>query len=171
MPKRPATPPGNAPTICPGCGNTELVRAEVAGWLVNRPGARCLVCGHRFGVSKQAYEQLRPPQPGEPFEKYEDFRSIFMRTPLTAAQTVGAVIGLITALAISFWVEWHTDRLGPLTYVLIATCMYAGWKAANWLFPPPMNIPGKCRHCGYDLRGTTSGRCPECGNTVEQDGM
>ena len=23
--------------------------------------------------------------------------------------------------------------------------------------------PGHCRQCGYNLRGNTSGRCPECG--------
>jgi hypothetical protein len=23
--------------------------------------------------------------------------------------------------------------------------------------------PGQCRHCGYDLTGNVSGRCPECG--------
>jgi hypothetical protein len=25
---------------------------------------------------------------------------------------------------------------------------------------------GLCAHCGYDLRGTSSGRCPECGTAV-----
>ena len=31
------------------------------------------------------------------------------------------------------------------------------WRRAR-LFPP-----GHCKHCGYDLRGLTAGRCPECG--------
>jgi len=26
---------------------------------------------------------------------------------------------------------------------------------------------GLCAHCGYDLRGTSSGRCPECGTAFE----
>ncbi len=25
------------------------------------------------------------------------------------------------------------------------------------------SIPGHCQHCGYDLTGNVSGRCPECG--------
>ncbi len=27
----------------------------------------------------------------------------------------------------------------------------------------PAKQPGVCSHCGYDLRGNTTGRCPECG--------
>jgi hypothetical protein len=26
--------------------------------------------------------------------------------------------------------------------------------------------PGYCATCGYDLRGLTSGRCPECGHEI-----
>lgn len=29
---------------------------------------------------------------------------------------------------------------------------------------------GACLHCGYDLTGSTSGRCPECGEAVEKTG-
>jgi hypothetical protein len=30
--------------------------------------------------------------------------------------------------------------------------------------------PGQCRHCGYDLTGNVSGRCPECGAAVRSTG-
>lgn len=30
---------------------------------------------------------------------------------------------------------------------------------------------GKCRRCNYDLRGNTSGRCPECGTTMLGEGV
>ncbi|MEE8171219.1 MAG: hypothetical protein V3T70_11795 [Phycisphaerae bacterium] len=30
--------------------------------------------------------------------------------------------------------------------------------------------PGRCRHCGYDLTGNVSGRCPECGTIISADG-
>ena len=38
----------------------------------------------------------------------------------------------------------------------------SGWLTW-WLLRdgPPL---GRCAHCGYDLRGTDSDRCPECGN-------
>ena len=28
---------------------------------------------------------------------------------------------------------------------------------------------GRCRNCGYDLRGNASGCCPECGTAIPQD--
>ena len=28
-------------------------------------------------------------------------------------------------------------------------------------------LPGYCEHCGYDLTGNVSGRCPECGKSIE----
>jgi hypothetical protein len=30
-------------------------------------------------------------------------------------------------------------------------------------------LEGYCRRCGYDLRGTTSARCPECGQAIAAD--
>jgi tRNA(Ile2) C34 agmatinyltransferase TiaS len=27
---------------------------------------------------------------------------------------------------------------------------------------------GACQKCGYDLTGNASGRCPECGTTIEE---
>lgn len=29
--------------------------------------------------------------------------------------------------------------------------------------PPPPERPDRCPACGYDLRGVTTQRCPECG--------
>ncbi|RJP32468.1 MAG: hypothetical protein C4547_13800 [Phycisphaerales bacterium] len=29
--------------------------------------------------------------------------------------------------------------------------------------------PNECGHCGYDLTGNVSGRCPECGRAVERE--
>ena len=30
--------------------------------------------------------------------------------------------------------------------------------------------PTACKHCGYDLTGNVSGRCPECGKPVDDSG-
>lgn len=37
--------------------------------------------------------------------------------------------------------------------------------ASTIFFDPPLS-PGTCRSCGYDLRGNSSGRCPECGTVI-----
>jgi hypothetical protein len=29
--------------------------------------------------------------------------------------------------------------------------------------------PGHCQHCGYDLTGNVSGRCPECGEATNEE--
>gem|GEM_PF-7012270 len=40
------------------------------------------------------------------------------------------------------------------------------FAALAFYLRPPRPKPGACRACGYDLRGNTSGRCPECGGVV-----
>jgi hypothetical protein len=71
--------------------------------------------------------------------------------------------------------EWSTDRVfsTPVLYVI----------APQWTVPAAFGIlpagrlvrrrrwrrwqaAGRCRSCGYDLRGSASGVCPECGRTV-----
>jgi hypothetical protein len=39
---------------------------------------------------------------------------------------------------------------------------------AIWLWPQGA-VPGGCSSCGYDLRGNSSGICPECGNPFVAD--
>jgi hypothetical protein len=31
--------------------------------------------------------------------------------------------------------------------------------------------PGHCEHCGYNLTGNVSGRCPECGTAIKREGQ
>lgn len=35
-----------------------------------------------------------------------------------------------------------------------------------WPQRPAWTRPGHCVHCGYDLTGNATGRCPECGKEV-----
>ncbi|MBN1342282.1 MAG: hypothetical protein JXQ73_06360 [Phycisphaerae bacterium] len=37
------------------------------------------------------------------------------------------------------------------------------WSYKLWRPSRPWLWAGRCRKCGYDLTGNTSGRCPECG--------
>jgi len=36
----------------------------------------------------------------------------------------------------------------------------------RWYFFP-IRLPGRCRRCGYNLTGNTSGMCPECGSAIK----
>lgn len=38
--------------------------------------------------------------------------------------------------------------------------------AVRWADKRPSAKPGRCRSCGYNLTGNTSGVCPECGAAV-----
>ncbi len=37
-----------------------------------------------------------------------------------------------------------------------------------WLDRPRRPLAGHCRRCGYNLRGLTEARCPECGAGFEE---
>ena len=39
--------------------------------------------------------------------------------------------------------------------------------ALLWYLDRRRHSPGHCRKCGYNLTGNVSGRCPECGQTIE----
>jgi len=61
-------------------------------------------------------------------------------------------------------VRWPVLALDTLFWTLPAI-VFLVWRrgrrearAARWA------AEGKCRGCGYDLRGSASGRCPECGD-------
>ena len=51
----------------------------------------------------------------------------------------------------------------PLLLVGVPTALL--WWRDRRRFPP-----GYCQHCGYNLTGNVSGRCPECGTTISLDG-
>lgn len=46
----------------------------------------------------------------------------------------------------------------------------AGVALGVWLIGRRYRDPAKCPDCGYDIRGLTSGTCPECGSLVNGEG-
>jgi hypothetical protein len=46
-------------------------------------------------------------------------------------------------------------------YVLLPPLLVGAWLLRGRRYKAPL-----CRHCGYDLTGNVSGRCPECGTPV-----
>ncbi|GMU84537.1 MAG: hypothetical protein AMXMBFR47_44060 [Planctomycetota bacterium] len=53
----------------------------------------------------------------------------------------------------------------PLWMFFVAFAVMAG---ALWWSHLRRPGAGACKHCGYDLTGNVSGRCPECGVGVER---
>jgi hypothetical protein len=54
-------------------------------------------------------------------------------------------------------------RTVPLWILFVAIGLPTTWL---WRLDRRRPAPGACR-CGYDLTGNTSGRCPECGQAME----
>ena len=154
---------------CQNCGSDELVRARIDRW--NRlgwRGARCLVCGERFLVPNEVYNALRKPELGEPYETLGDRWQIMLHQrmrPLHLATTLGAFgVGVVVAC--------YLFRRFPYTWppaIAILACTVGGWLCGWRLSPSTASIPGHCPLCRYDLRGTISSRCPECGAQLDEN--
>jgi hypothetical protein len=72
-----------------------------------------------------------------------------------------ALLAAGTALVAIVLVE-PTDLDGPLSDAVIIGASAAAWSAIVHLVLRPIRR-ARCVACGYDLRGTTGPRCPECG--------
>lgn len=60
--------------------------------------------------------------------------------------------------------QYHLFTIGPLALFVVSLAVL-GWSALGvmeWLRRPRQQTGGRCRECGYDLRGGHE-RCPECG--------
>ena len=58
--------------------------------------------------------------------------------------------------------QHRTDLWLPLWPMIAAVVLCI---ALVWLWPTRVRA-SKCGHCGYNLTGNVSGRCPECGTTT-----
>jgi hypothetical protein len=74
------------------------------------------------------------------------------------------------------WTPWfRTDERVPATRLFgkqvslplwLPVAAIAASTAYLWRADRRRPPPGHCQHCGYDLTGNVSGRCPECGTWI-----
>ncbi len=64
-------------------------------------------------------------------------------------------------------IRGQRDVLLPSWPIAVPLVIWLGLKAERWRY---RRRTGHCRHCGYDLTGNVSGRCPECGTNVQSGG-
>jgi hypothetical protein len=81
--------------------------------------------------------------------------------------TIPAMLGLA---ALYLWVLGGFNQFyfpsagtGERLKLLTIPCAVAAGLAV-WLLRPRAYPPGRCRRCGYDLRGLPNEGCPECGH-------
>jgi hypothetical protein len=63
--------------------------------------------------------------------------------------------------------SWPDGRTILYLGVWILLVPLATTTAVLWWLDRRRIPPGHCRHCGYNLTGNTSGRCPECGTACD----
>lgn len=92
-------------------------------------------------------------------------------TPLTefAARRLGMPITVTSvslptiAAAAGLGVRGMHEAWATLILALIYACLCVAVPLAAARFSGDRRMPGRCPHCGYELRGLRTHRCPECG--------
>lgn len=62
--------------------------------------------------------------------------------------------------------EWIGESATNCVNSMAPANEYALADVIRWMDDPSTLPPGNCSQCGYDLRGTVSGVCSECGTSV-----
>jgi hypothetical protein len=109
-------------------------------------------------------------------------RALGVRDVVISVVFTGTFVALLFAMADLLWIPWLTARGVPRPLAVAlpgAIGGAAGVLLTNRLYRRRFlrelrsclrerGIPA-CLHCGYDLRGQTEPRCPECGWEFEAD--
>jgi len=107
------------------------------------------------------------------FEKGEDYNRFYRRTPISqiGAKVIGGIrvsLSRPNRFSAGLWdiiiLPYRPIAIGFLLdvafYSLIWLMIIAGYKNIRYM---AHHHKGRCIMCGFDLRGSNSGCCPECG--------
>ena len=97
------------------------------------------------------------------------WRTIFLVTGTTLSVLIA--VAFVVSAWFAGWNEWegsnrprgsHITMLLYALFLVVAASTLAVWRLV------PRYPRGHCKHCGYNLTGNVSGRCPECGVEASQ---
>jgi len=122
------------------------------------------------------------------FKRNGQIHAVFQRLPRAIGILVVIVVVPIAFVGSQYmifislgpWIEnAHVDSVVPAALSLTAATLGGmlisialGRALYRWICLDERVFKGiPCGHCGYDLHGNTSGRCPECGESSLKDSV
>jgi len=88
--------------------------------------------------------------------------------PLKSSAFVGLAVNVVMAVTVARLIAFHGLPLLVGAPILGATIVVSAVLVTLWLHERRRSSTG-CRECGYDLRSSVRGICPECGAPWRQD--
>lgn len=92
---------------------------------------------------------------------------VHRKNPTTALSIIYGVTVLVTVVAAPAKFPFFILQMSILALILSSVCVRLFLADAP---PMPSSTPdNRCQKCGYNLTGTVSGRCPECGKLLASE--
>lgn len=120
------------------------------------------------------WRRLPNANPGDPFETPLDRQELMWSSPISYTRWAAFAVLVGLAILLAGLLSLTSREVLPNSKIaLFLPGLFSGvfgvialqlWQ--RW-FPPPRRLGRRCVACGYDLRGVSGGRCPECGRSSE----
>jgi hypothetical protein len=131
--------------------------SETAGWLITGRG------GLAVEVRTQSFTAPRADAPGPKIERSWRLAEKPVYPEAWPTDTLPRRLGF------GYWVATYNNVTlnrrvwAPAWFVVALTALLPALDARLLVRARRARRVGRCFSCGYDLRGTSGGRCPECG--------